>query len=148
MRNIVPGPIGGPAVVPPTISNLWDRPLQHKFRSQITRLGSSATFKSNHRPHHDKFVVGEIFEKCPVLSNRRGLHHSTWLPSCAVSDCTRLLYMRCQRPRNRRAAEQRDELAPDHSITSSARASTVAGTSRPSALAVLRLIASSYFVGA
>src|SRR5262249_61363958 len=35
-----------------------------------------------------------------------------------------------------------------HSITSSARASTEAGKSRPSALAVLRLITSSYFVGA
>src|SRR5262245_66510163 len=35
-----------------------------------------------------------------------------------------------------------------HSITSSARASTDAGRSRPSALAVLRLITSSYLVGA
>jgi hypothetical protein len=35
-----------------------------------------------------------------------------------------------------------------HSITSSARASSVGGTSRPSALAVLRLMISSYFVGA
>src|SRR6266446_5991519 len=35
-----------------------------------------------------------------------------------------------------------------HSITSSARASSVAGTSRPSALAVLRLTTSSYLVGA
>jgi len=34
-----------------------------------------------------------------------------------------------------------------HSITSSARASTLAGISRPSALAVLRLITSSYLVG-
>ena len=48
----------------------------------------------------------------------------------------------------RRAAEQRDELAPPHSITSSARASSVGGTSRPSALAVLRLMTSSYLVGA
>src|SRR4029453_5886458 len=37
------------------------------------------------------------------------------------------------RPRGRRAAEQRDELSPLHSITSSARASTVGGTSRPRA---------------
>jgi hypothetical protein len=35
-----------------------------------------------------------------------------------------------------------------YSITSSARASSVGGTVRPSALAVLRLITSSYFVGA
>src|ERR1700716_5188 len=34
-----------------------------------------------------------------------------------------------------------------HSITSSARASNVGGTSRPSALAVLRMITSSYLVG-
>src|SRR5262245_51902804 len=54
----------------------------------------------------------------------------------------------CLWPR-RRAAEQRDELAaPDHSITSSARASSVGGTSRPSAFAVLRLITNSYLVGA
>ena len=45
----------------------------------------------------------------------------------------RLLRARRERPR-RRAAEQRDELAPLHSITSSARASSVGGTSRPSAL--------------
>src|SRR5262249_9435205 len=58
----------------------------------------------------------------------------------------RLLRARRERPRCR-AAEQRDELAAVHSITSSARASSVAGTSRPSALAVLRLIASSTVVG-
>src|SRR5262249_38450025 len=47
-----------------------------------------------------------------------------------------------------RAAEQRDELAaPHHSITSSARASTVAGTARPSALAVTRLMTKSNLVG-
>jgi len=58
----------------------------------------------------------------------------------------RLLRPRRERPR-RRAAEQRDELAPPHSITSSARASSMGGTSRPRALAVLRLITSSNFVG-
>jgi len=40
-----------------------------------------------------------------------------------------------ERSRGPRAAEQRDELAARHSITSSARASRVGGTSRPSALA-------------
>ena len=39
-------------------------------------------------------------------------------------------------------------LANDYSITSSARASSDGGTVRPSALAVLRLIANSYLVGA
>jgi ABC transporter substrate binding protein len=50
---------------------------------------------------------------------------------------------RRERPRRRRAAEQRDELAPLHSITSSAATSSLSGTSRPSALAVLRLITNS-----
>src|SRR5262245_46112527 len=60
-----------------------------------------------------------------------------------------LLRARRQRPRGCRTAEQRDELtAGAHSITSSARASTEGGSSRPSAFAVLRLITSSYLVGA
>src|SRR5262249_59764160 len=54
----------------------------------------------------------------------------------------RLLRMRRERPRNR-AAEQRDELAARHSITSSARASSVGGTLRPSVRAVSALITSS-----
>src|SRR5262249_23172846 len=62
-----------------------------------------------------------------------------------------LLRARRERP-SRRAAEQCDELAPlqlcGHSITSSARARSVGGTSMPSALAVLRLITNSYLVGA
>src|SRR5262249_29232612 len=60
----------------------------------------------------------------------------------------RLLRVCRERPRGCRAADQRDELAAPHSITSSARASTAGGTSRPSAFAVFRLITSSYFVGA
>src|SRR6516162_8860618 len=57
-----------------------------------------------------------------------------------------LLPPRRKRPR-RRAAEQRDELAPpDHSITSSARPSSVTGKARPSILAVFRFITSSTFV--
>src|SRR5262245_44769619 len=60
----------------------------------------------------------------------------------------RLLRPRRDRPRRSRAAEQRHELAtPDHSITSSASASSVGGISRPSALAVLRLMASSNLTG-
>src|SRR5262249_61007685 len=61
----------------------------------------------------------------------------------------RLLRARRERPR-RRAAEQGDELAAlyTHSITSSARVMRVGGTSRPSALAVLRVMTSSHLVGA
>jgi hypothetical protein len=46
-----------------------------------------------------------------------------------------LLRARRERPRDR-AAKQHDELAPFHSITSSARASTLVGSLKPSALAV------------
>jgi hypothetical protein len=56
----------------------------------------------------------------------------------------------CAPARNRlhsRAAEQRDELAAFHSITSSAIASTPGGIVRPSVLAVLRFITSSNLVG-
>src|SRR5689334_20816439 len=58
--------------------------------------------------------------------------------ACQKSDHRhrRLLRPSYDRPR-RRAAEQRDELAaPDHSITSSARARSVSGTLRLSVLAV------------
>src|SRR5262249_35783863 len=58
-----------------------------------------------------------------------------------------LLRARRERPRCR-VADEGDELAAPHSITSLARASNVVGTVRPSALAVLILIASSYWAGA
>src|SRR5262249_11410763 len=61
----------------------------------------------------------------------------------------RLLRPRGERPGHRRAADERDEPPPSHySITSSAPASRLSGTTRPSAFAVLRLMTSSYLVGA
>src|SRR5262245_54636947 len=59
----------------------------------------------------------------------------------------RLLRPRRQRPCRRRAADERDKLAALHSITSSARARSEAGTSRPVAFAVARLFTSSNLVG-
>src|SRR5256886_14742394 len=50
-------------------------------------------------------------------------------------------------PRSRRAAEQRDERAAVHSITSSARASSVGGPARPSALADWGFFTGSRFGG-
>src|SRR5262249_2193303 len=58
-----------------------------------------------------------------------------------------LLRARRERPRRRRAAEQRDELAAPHSMTSSASVSRLAGISMPSALAVFRLSTNSNLVG-
>src|SRR5262249_8665111 len=59
-----------------------------------------------------------------------------------VPHAVALLRARQERPR-RRAAEERDELAPDHSITRSAMASRPGGNVRSSALAVERLITNS-----
>src|SRR5215469_16547349 len=59
----------------------------------------------------------------------------------------RLLRPRRERPRRRHAAEQCDELATFHSITSSTMARSLSGIVRPSALAVLRLMASSDAIG-
>src|SRR5262245_10438116 len=75
-----------------------------------------------------------------------GIILSVWMQEC---DATHPLALRArrQRPRRRRAAEQRDELAALHSITSSANNCIALGTVRPSALAVLRLITSSNLVG-
>src|SRR5262249_28502591 len=50
-----------------------------------------------------------------------------------------------QRPRRRSAAEQRDELAAPHSITSSVSESSDGGNVRPSILAVSALMTSSNF---
>ena len=58
-----------------------------------------------------------------------------------------LLPPRRERPCRRRATEKRDELASLHSITVSARASSVGGTVMSSVLAVLRLITSSKLTG-
>src|SRR5262245_37229273 len=57
------------------------------------------------------------------------------------------LRVRGERRRCHRAANKPDELPPPHSITSSASARSVGGTSSPIALAILRLITSSNLVG-
>src|SRR5262245_59770711 len=75
----------------------------------------------------------------------RGLDHA-WVqetnprsPSAPLGQCWKW-------PRNGRPAQTSNELPTPHSITSSARPSSVGGTERPSVLAVLTLITSSYLV--
>src|SRR5215468_1930963 len=53
---------------------------------------------------------------------------------------------KCHRSHGASSLNKSDELAPPHSITSSASASSFAGISSPSVLAVLRLATSSNFV--
>src|SRR5262249_8918591 len=67
---------------------------------------------------------------------------------CDAPHATWLLRARRERPGHRRSAEERDEVAPLHSITSSPRPSSVGETVRPSVLAVCRLMTSSNLVGA
>jgi hypothetical protein len=52
-----------------------------------------------------------------------------------------------KRPRRHRAADKRDELAPIHSTTSSARKRIDVGNTIPKLFAVFRLMTSSNFVG-
>src|SRR5262249_8170854 len=65
-----------------------------------------------------------------------------WHEHTHTPDALGLLRPRAKWPRSR-PAEQRDELAALHSITSSARCCRNQGTSRPRAFAVLRLMTSS-----
>src|SRR5262245_43327719 len=84
--------------------------------------------------------------RCPARVTSRMVDASRF--SCGGQDRhRRLLCPRCQRPPRRRAAEQRDERAPSHSITSSATNSRSRGISRSRDLAVFRLMTSSYLVG-
>src|SRR5262245_24063696 len=87
----------------------------------------------------------EAFAECSDLA-----HGGLGRPGADEADDRqrRRLPERRQRPRRRCAAEQRKERAAFHSITSSARASTVAGMSRPIDPAIFKLITSSNLVGA
>src|SRR5262249_35571256 len=91
---------------------------------------------------HRQFAITWIRASVPSLSGPKPSR--TQEPN--GRQLTRLLRARRERP-CRRAAEQGDERPTFHSITSSARVSIVAGTSRLTALAALILITSSNRVG-
>jgi hypothetical protein len=74
----------------------------------------------------------------PASRTRIDIPHRPGLPAAARRCAARARPAAPARERQRRrAAEQRDELAPIHSITSSARPSSGSGTASPSVLAVL-----------
>src|SRR5262249_28831684 len=86
-----------------------------------------------------------------TLAKRRFERRERFGPSADKSSdhrLRRLLRARGKRPCGRTAEQGDDGAAAHHSITSSARASNVAGAVRPNTFAVLRLITSSYLVGA
>jgi hypothetical protein len=99
--------------------------------------------------HQDEVLTLDISEL--LQSELKSVVRRSW-PSgqrqkTDAGEFPRLLRSRRQRPRRSRTAEKRDELATrDHSITSSAIASSRSGTVSPSVLATLRLITNSNFV--
>src|SRR5262249_51649679 len=100
---------GEPAVIPPGVTDLED---------EIAALGIAEY--AHPREETLQVVVGR--RTCRQIADARRLFAR--------------LRVRGERPGGCRAGEQRDELPPSHSITSSARASKGGGTSTPSALAV------------
>jgi hemolysin III len=99
------------------------------------------------------YSVGALFHVWQGLRFHNAIWHGFVVIAAVAIIRRSSLACHCpRRPRRRRAAEQHNELATlhvcAHSITSWARASSDDGTSKPSVLAVLRLITSSYLVGA
>src|SRR5262245_43545239 len=125
-------------------------------RNQFCRIGADAIGIGPCPTGLDLYVAPDgparllqALQKCPMSRLSQCIVGSTVMEHADAPHPLALLRARPKRPCRRHAAEQRDELAPPyHSITSSARASSDGGTSRPSAFAVARLITSSYFVGA
>src|SRR5262245_1767370 len=103
-------------------------------------------------------LVDLIFAECRLIPFETkapqptpDVHHRALTLAANAPHPLDLLRPRRERPRRKRASNHFDELAAlqlrAHSITSSARASSVGGTSRPRSLAVLRLITSSNLTG-
>src|SRR5215469_872073 len=106
-------------------------------------------------------VLGEAVDDCYVLALHiadvfeaqaecaQTVRHRVRRPGVKEPDHRRRRPLRAcrKRPRSHRAAEQRDEIAPFHSITSSARESRSSEMPTPRALAVVRLITSLNVVG-
>jgi hypothetical protein len=122
----------------------WSRSATRRGRSWTLEAGCRLPGNAVRRPYWP--AVGKVPRQRGNLSS---IVRPVFAPSTAVVkrglNRARAVRRR-QRPR-RRAAEERDERAPAHSITLSARASRVDGTSRPSAFAVLRLMTSSNLLG-
>src|SRR5262249_29366337 len=97
----------------------------------LGRAVGTAIFKRNVLA----FQIAEIVQALP-----ESIPHRRIIDDADARNPSLLLRARRDRPTSRRAAEQSDELAPFHSITSSASSWIEFGTLRPSALAVLRLM--------
>src|SRR5579862_184977 len=89
--------------------------------------------------------IAELLQALPKrVEKRAGIHAKN-------ADKRQLGGRLCEcgaRPCRERKRDTGEDRSPPHSITTSARPSTVGGIARPSALAVLRLITGSYLAGA
>ena len=105
--------------------------------STLSRTNSAAiSAKRSLRPSAQRYSIATVRPSIQPSSRSRctkAAIHWLWAEGVLaprnpmVGSFARLLRARRERPRRRRAAEQRDELAPLHSITSSARASSDGG---------------------
>src|SRR5262249_53593046 len=92
-------------------------------------------------------LVAEFMQSCDEgLKQGRGLRHSERY-NAYLANCTRCRLGSGYGGCSNRTCQTGKKIPASHSITSSARADTPGGTSRPSVLAVLRLITSSNAVG-
>ena len=123
--------------------------------STLSRTNSAAiSAKRSERPSAQRTSIATVRPSIQPSSRSRCTKAATHgLAAEGVPDqkpdgrqLCRLLRARRERPRRRRAAEQRDELAAVHSITSSARASSDGGTVEAEMLAVWWLMTNSNFV--
>src|SRR5262245_49693876 len=113
--------------------------IGHQFWKPTVIVLSPAMFNSNISAFHESGFTESFVESG---------HKNCGCSRRAVVDKSnnrhrRLLRAHRERPRDCRAAEQRDERAAPHSITSSAMASSEGGTVRPIVLAVCALMTSS-----
>jgi hypothetical protein len=112
---------------------LWRKPKRHSVAAPCanSKNGEPAARMAS-RPFTGHFASHDSSESLPTNP----------ITGIAAGCCAR-----GERPRDRRAPEQRDELAALHLISSSAMASTAGGNSRLSTFAVLRLITNSNLGG-
>src|SRR5262245_15102119 len=117
------------------------RPLSGRLRCrEIASLIGIARRPAIVNPHVSAVgptqLLQRLQEGCDVALRARVVPVAAALKHCDAPHPLALLRPRRERPRSRCPAEQRDEVATRHSITSSAATSSLSGTVRPSIRAV------------